>query len=242
MQTPQPPAPSSQQGRGQAMVEFLIIIPVLILLIFGAFQATLIYSAKSGLNYAAFQAARLGAVNNAQYESMRRGLLRGMYPMFSQYPETERMDKTAEEVDNYVLITRISPALNSFSAWQTPHAGLLSAGQTAQAIPNDNLMYRSSQQNPVSIQDANLLKIRVQYCVKLIVPMVENLLSSASKFNQRQSGGSFSENSKQSWDRYTAICGKRKGFVLTAEATVRMQSAAVHDTQNCGAGKKMLCP
>ncbi len=241
MSTPQP-APSSRQGRGQAMVEFLIIIPVLILLIFGAFQATLIYSAKSGLNYAAFQAARLGAVNNAQYESMRRGLLRGMYPMFSQYPEATRMEKTAEEVDNFVLITRISPALNSFSAWQIPHDGLRSAGITAQAIPNDNLMYRSAQQNPVSIQDANLLKIRVQYCLKLIVPMVENLLSSASKFNQRQSGGSFSENSKQSWDQYATICGKRKGFVLTAEATVRMQSAAIHDAQNCGSGKKMLCP
>src|SRR3990167_7012790 len=176
MRTP-PPAANSQQERGQAMVEFLIIIPVLILLIFGAFQATLIYSAKSGLNYAAFQAARLGAVNNAQYEGMRRGLLRGMYPMFSQYPEATRMEKTAEEVDNFVLITRISPAL-----------------------------------------------------------------SSVSKFNQRQSGGSFSENSRQSWDQYAAICGQRKAFVLTSEATVRMQSAAVHDTEKCGAGKKMLCP
>lgn len=236
------PARISRQDRGQAMVEFLIIIPVLIMLIFGAFQATLIYSAKSGLNYATFQAARLGAVNSAQYEGMRRGLLRGMYPMFSQFPEKDRMDKTAEEVDNFVLITRISPALNSFSAWQTPHEGLLSIGTTAQAIPNDNLMYRSQQQNPVSIQDANLLKIRVQYCVKLIVPMVENLLSTASKFNQRQSGGSFSEVSKRTSDQYTAICGQRKGFVLTAEATVRMQSAAVHDAENCGAGKKMLCP
>lgn len=235
-------APSNRQHQGQAMVEFLIIIPVLILLIFGAFQATLIYSAKSGMNYAAFQAARLGAVNNAQYESMRRGLLRGMYPMFAQYPEATRMEKTAEEVDNFVLITRISPALNSFNAWQAPHAGLLIAGQTAQAIPNDNLMYRSAQQNPVSIQDANLLKIRVQYCVKLIVPMVEHLLSTASKFNQRQTGNSLSENSKQSWDQYAAICGQRKGFVLTSEATVRMQSAAVHDAVNCGAGKKMLCP
>src|SRR3990167_9202408 len=107
MKTP-PPAPSNRQHQGQAMVEFLIIIPVLILLIFGAFQATLIYSAKSGLNYAAFQAARLGAVNNAQYESMRRGLLRGMYPMFSPYPEATRMEKTAEEGDNFGLITRSS--------------------------------------------------------------------------------------------------------------------------------------
>jgi len=75
--------------------------------------------------------------------------------------------------------------------------------------------HRTTWLNSLSIQDATLLKIRVQYCVKLIVPMVEHLLSRASKFNQRQSGGSFSENSKQSWDQYAAICG---------------------------AGKKMLCP
>lgn len=227
---------------GQAMVEFLIIIPVLILLIFGAVQAAFIYSAKSGLNYATFQAARLGAVNHAQYEDIRRGLLRGMYPMFSQYPEKDRMIKTAEEVDNFVLITRISPSAASFNGWQTGHKGLLEDDQTTLAIPNDNLMYRPLRQNPVSIQDANLLKIRVQYCMKLIVPMVENLLSSASKFNHRQVAGSFREVSQTTTDQYAAICQARKGFVVTSEATVRMQSAAVDDQEYCGTGKKMLCP
>ena len=225
------------------MTEFLIIIPVLILLIFGAIQAAFIYSAKNGLNYATFQAARIGAMNNAQYADMRRGLLRGMYPMFSHYQDEEtRLERTAEEVDNYVLITRVSPDSAAFKSWAEEQDDPLGTGDAAEAIPNDNLMYRPMQQKPVSIQDANLLKIRVQYCVKLIVPMVEHLLSRTSKFNQRQSGGSFSENSKQSWDQYAAICGARKGFVLTAEATVRMQSAAVHDAANCGAGKKMLCP
>src|SRR5690606_18398474 len=157
-----------QTQKAQAMVEFLIIIPVLILLIFGAVQAAFIYSTKNGLNYATFQAARIGAMNNAQYADMRRGLLRGMYPMFTQYPEEDRMKRTAAELDTYLMLTRISPDSASFSAWAEPHDDPLGDGEEADAIPNDNLMYRSTQQSPLSIQDANLLKIRVQYCMKLI--------------------------------------------------------------------------
>jgi len=79
-----------------------------------------------------------------------------------------------------------------------------------------------------------LLKIPVQCCVKAIVPMVEHLLSSASTFDQRQSGASFGENANQTRAPYATICAAQKGFVLTAEATVRMQSAVIR-----GAGKKM---
>ncbi len=219
----------------QAMVEFLIIIPVLILLIFGAVQAALIYSAKNGLNYATFQAARLGAMNHAQYSDIRRGLARGMYPMFSQV-KSDRMQHTAREIDNYVLITRISPDQASFAAFAEPHEGL-----GVNIIPNDNLMFRSTQQTPVSIQDANLLKLRVQYCMRLIVPMVEHILSSASRFNTDKVAGSFNEGARKNPD-YDAICPGRNGFIITAEATVRMQSAAINDSEYCGAGNKMHCP
>jgi len=51
----------------QAMVEFLVVAPVFILIIFGTIQTALIFSAKTSLNYAVFQAARVGAVNNATY-------------------------------------------------------------------------------------------------------------------------------------------------------------------------------
>ncbi|WP_447589755.1 TadE/TadG family type IV pilus assembly protein [Aquipseudomonas campi] len=233
--------------RAQAMVEFLIIIPVLILLIFGAVQAALIYSAKNGLNYATFQAARIGAMNNAQYADMRRGLLRGMYPMFSQYQDEDtRLEKTAEEIDNYVLITRVSPDNAAFSAWAEPHDDPLGDGESGQAIPNDNLMFRPMQQSPVSIQDANLLKVRVQYCMKLIVPMVDYLLSSSSKFvdrgNTDKAPASFRDVSRTTSANYDDVCRSRRGYVLTAEATVRMQSAAVDDKEQCSNGGRMVCP
>jgi hypothetical protein len=231
----------------QAMTEFLIIIPVLILLIFGAVQAAFIYSAKNGLNYATFQAARLGAINNAQYADMRRGLLRGMYPMFSQYQdEDRRLEHTAEEIDNFLLITRISPDNAAFGAWGEEQDDPLGDGEANEAIPNDNLMYRPMQQNPVSIQDANLLKIRVQYCMKLIVPIVDRLLSSTSQFVDRKNSGrasaSFKDVSRNTSANYADVCRSRAGFIITSEATVRMQSAAVDDADQCTSGGRMICP
>lgn len=232
---------SARQQRAQAMVEFLIIIPVLILLIFGAVQAALIYSAKNGLNYATFQAARLGAMNHAQYNDMRRGLVRGMYPMFAHFDDERTLERTASEVDNFVIITRISPDTAAFEAWATGHSNLLGDEEEIDAIPNDNLMYRPMQQNPVSIQDANLLKIRTQYCMPLIVPMVEFLLSSGSRFNTNNSETSFREVSQRTTANYDDVCNGRRGFVISSEATVRMQSAAVADEEACEGGR-MLCP
>jgi hypothetical protein len=231
----------------QAMTEFLIIIPVLILLIFGAVQAAFIYSAKNGLNYATFQAARVGAMNNAQYDDMRRGLVRGMYPMFSQYKnEDTRLEHTAGEVDNFLLITRISPDNAAFNAWAEEQEDPLGDGEANEAIPNDNLMYRPMQQNPVSIQDANLLKIRVQYCMKLIVPIVDRLLSSTSQFVDRENSGrasaSFKDVSRNTSANYADVCRSRAGFIVSSEATVRMQSAAVNDEEHCSEEGRMICP
>ena len=229
-----------QRMHGQAMVEFLIIIPVLIILIFAAIQIGFIYSAKNGLNYATFQAARLGALNSAQYSDMRRGLLRGMYPMFSQFPENERMEQTALEVDNFVMITRISPSTDMFSAFEEDHDDLLGDGESRPAIPNSNLMYHQNEEGGPNLQDANLLKIRVQYCMRLIVPMVDNLLSSASSFSNRQTSGNFRQISRETTSEYDVTCRGRRGFVISSEATVRMQSPAAYDQDYCGT--RMICP
>lgn len=76
-----------QHGRpcrsGQALVEFLIIYPSLLLLILGAFQFALIYQAKSTLNYATFMAARQGALKNGKTTPMKDGLAAGMTPLFA---------------------------------------------------------------------------------------------------------------------------------------------------------------
>lgn len=283
----------SLKHRGQAMVEFLIVTPVFILLIFGTVQVALIYSAKTTLNYATFQAARIGALNNATYTGIRKGLTRGLAPLFttsnsSRGPEVARdiamgidsgggSKDAANEVDGFVRIIRVSPSSSAFS---TSFSGFGERNlDRVTYIPNSQLMYRDTRTRAnVTIQDANLLKIRVQYCYELIVPMVSRMISSLSQLNRTKSASyhkyedksqpRFSDlnrgyaneaaASSRSLASYEDLCSGRggsenrerdsTGFIISAEATVRMQSPAYDADANsifggymCD-GDRMSCP
>lgn len=270
------------ENRGQAMIEFLVVIPVLILLIFGAIQIGLIYSAKTTLNYATFQAARLAAVNNASYSSMRRGLIRGLAPLYtsSSTLTTIRTDidegissssgkrDAQSEVDTFTRIIRISPTSDHF---KTAAFGVKNSDGVYE-IPNDNLMYRPEiQEGGVSIQDANLLKIEVQYCYKLMVPLVNRVIGSLSELRNLRTNQAVYETvndpkfadanryyinqtaaAQTALASYDQLCGERaagnEGFIISANAIVRMQSPALEtdDDDDFGDymcdGVKMACP
>ena len=73
---------------------------------------------------------------------------------------------------------RISAALEKLAKIEivNPTAGAL--GGFGGEIPNDNLMYRDPAilKGGMNVQDANLLKVRVTYCVRLVVPIVKNMI------------------------------------------------------------------
>src|SRR3954462_5500904 len=68
---------------GAAIIETVIALPILLAVILGAIQFGLIYEAKATLNYAALQAARAGAVSNAERNAIRQGLAREIVPFYS---------------------------------------------------------------------------------------------------------------------------------------------------------------
>ncbi len=218
---------------GQSMAECIIVLPVALLLIFGAIQFALIYHAKITLNYAAFEAARSGSLNNAQYDSVKEGFARGLTPLYSYYEPDEK--KRKKRIDNHaqnqveafqiardkifkefgddkqlIRIERLSPSEQAFSDYAVD-----------EAIPNDNLMYRSSSvqyRSNSSIQDANLLHLRITYWYPLYVPFVRNLIFA-------------SVCSSQKWENHQP-CQQDKGhpqdprIPLTVVAAMRMQSPA----------------
>ncbi len=67
----------------QAMVEFLIVLPVMLLLVLGILQFSFIYQAKTTLNYAAFQTARAGSLNNADMDAMELAFSSNMAPLYT---------------------------------------------------------------------------------------------------------------------------------------------------------------
>lgn len=167
------------QQTGQSMTEYIIILPSLLLLVLGVIQMALIYQAKTSLNYATFMGARQGALKNANMRSIMDGVAGGMTPFFTRTSDAPFLDDIARarmiatiEVfnPNTAKVEIISPTPEAFDEFSK----LSLQGE----IPNDNLMFRDSSilQDGMSIQDANLLKIRVTYCVKLMVPFVDRVI------------------------------------------------------------------
>ena len=68
------------------------------------------------------------------------------------------------------------------------------AGANVQQIPNDTLMFRNTtpgSSSGLTIQDANLLKIRVTYCYEMYVPFANRtIFSLMNKINDIYSTGS----------------------------------------------------
>lgn len=167
---------------GQSMVEFIIAAPVLLFLILSTIQFVLLYRIKATLDYAALEAARAGAVRGADKGEMRRGLARGMTPLFAHKTSLAELQaayfKSEVEMGLYGRIEVINPTR---AAWNE-HKEKQYNGRDA--LPNDTLAYRSDRvgSSGVNVQDANILKIKVTYQAPLVVPFVSWVLRGKSDY------------------------------------------------------------
>lgn len=158
---------------GQATIEYLIVISVLLLLLLASLQFIFIYEAKQTLNYATFVGTRSGALNNGAMAAIQDGLSSGLAPLFThgvnlQAVKDARRQADTELADNKLtLIQIVNPTLAALGGFDTGNG-----------IPNDTLMYRDPdvKQDSMNVQDANLLKVRVTYCVRLAVPVVNRMI------------------------------------------------------------------
>lgn len=182
---------------GASMVEFIIVLPILLLLCLGILQFGLLYQAKSTLDYAALQAARAGALNNGKSAAMKSGLARGLAPLYARTASLagQQLALAASNLDlmkpgSYKIdvINPTSAAMQDFG-----RTGEY-AGANVQQIPNDTLMFRNTtagSSSGLTIQDANLLKIRVTYCYEMYVPFANRtIFSLMNKINDIYSTGS----------------------------------------------------
>lgn len=199
---------------GASLAEFLVAAPLVLLIGMATLQAGLIYHGKTTLNYAVFEAARTGATHNAQVAVMRDELGQRLAPVKGGDGSLEHMALSMAKsvVDaNDVTTTELSilnPTPAAFDDW-----GLVSPATQQRIIPNAHLSHKSDEigvASGLTIQDANLLKVRVVYGLDLNVPVVGDLIAEAMQIIDVENSHYY----------------HRKKFPLSAVATVRMQSDA----------------
>jgi len=228
--------------RGQAMVEMIVIAFVTLLLLFGIIQFALLYNAKTILNYAAYEAARIGALNYSHPEAMRLALaqkLAILEPVSGQQGESDYNQLVAqretflEVFDSVACIKRVNPGNDTGGHWSADH----NTPQSSLGIANDHLLYRDPTAKgavPQSIQDANLLKISVTYCPKMVVPIVSQVVKNLMVFELYDAlpeERSFTENKIEGYapeqkpaNDFKRQCYMADRFPMVAQAMIRMQT------------------
>jgi TadE-like protein len=164
--------------RGQAVVEYVYVLPILLILLLGTLQFVFIYEAKLTLNQAVFVGTRQGALNSGSMSAIQDGLEAGLAPLYVH-------DTTlwALKAGRQIAHEQLSTSGLALTTIVNPTSSALSGFQQTQAdgnmgIPNDNLMYRDpgDLQDGMNVQDANLLKVRVTVCFEMIVPIVNRMI------------------------------------------------------------------
>lgn len=165
--------------RGSAMVEFTVVGPIITLLGLALLQYGLVFFNKNQINHASFMAARAGTMAHARMDDIREAYLRAMVPLYGGGSNsTELADaktKAKADLEGHLRIDLINPTRESFDDWSAPH---LKQKYGVRAIPNAGLAHRDKNignKSGQSVQDANLLKIRVTHGYELKIPLVRGI-------------------------------------------------------------------
>ena len=168
----------ARRQRGATLAEFVLVAPVLLGIGGGTVQAGLAYHGKTVLNYATFEAARAGAVRHALVEPMRRELGLRLAPLQGGDGTVGRAaaavaKSRASLGDSETTVEILNPTPEAFDAWS-----VTSKESGREVIPNSHLAHRRDEGTKagVTLQDANLLKIRVTHGFDLKVPVVGEIL------------------------------------------------------------------
>lgn len=219
---------------GASLVEMIIILPVFGLLVGGVFELSMLYRARATLDAATFEAAQQGALYNARVDRMRIGLAQGMAPHLSRsrdatgvlaaYGRAELRLRTGGGGVRIISPTR--DVFQQFRQRQTVQTSLDSNERGQDVLPNDNLLWRDAtvrqvqvngERVPMTVQDANLLKIETYWCERMLVPAFDRVIARVINWplsNPPQCAA------------YAAING---GYyvLLRSSSVARMQSPAV---------------
>lgn len=213
------PAKRRPRTRGAATIEFSIVaLTALIPTVLGILQLGLLFVTKHTVQHATYLAARAGAVEHGSRDAIRRYFAKGLVPLYARsgadlaagaavdvvsrayaaaFVDARRPDRTR--------ITIVNPALASFDDFERRQDGTLQ-------IPNRFDRTAVGPRSRQTLADANVLRLRVDYCAELVVPFVDRFVTSLLR--------------RLDADPFRQQCYASRRVSVVGHATVQMHSAA----------------
>lgn len=179
--------------RGASMIEFTIVGPLITMLGLTVLQYSMLFFAKGQINHAGFMAAREGAMTHASLSSVYDAYLRALVPLYGggQTPTelASSLAKASADLgasgEGNVQIELLNPTSESFADWNDPalQQALNSGGK--RVIPNAGQAFKTQSVGATSgqtIQDANILKLRITQGYLPKVPFVSKIYTTYLKW------------------------------------------------------------
>ena len=163
------------------MIEFTIVGPIITLLGLAILQYGMLFFAKNQFNHAAFMAARAGAMAHADLAAVRAAYARALVPLYgggtTPVELAASLARAQADMGN-ASIELLNPTRESFADWNDAdlQARLNTGGK--RVIPNTHLAVSKQQVGVGSgqtLQDANLIKLRITHGYLPKVPLVRKL-------------------------------------------------------------------
>ena len=164
-----------EDTRGQAFVEFALVMPVYLFMLICFVQLVLIMNARLCLEYAAFAAARAGIVNRGNMDNMKAAAATVLAPFFS-IPGIGRMsaDIASLTLMKEAVKLRITDNPDNINALTPVAISILNS-------PSPVTAYNSSSSTFQLSQDQKLLKIKIDYDFPLEVPLANKIIKELSE-------------------------------------------------------------
>lgn len=213
--------PRFRRQRGSAMIEFVVVGPLITLLGTTVLQYALMFNAKNMVNHAGFMAAREGSVSHANLSSVQQAYARALVPLYgggSNGRELgEALIRANADIAVNARIELLNPIQESFDDWSD--AALSNRYSGRRAIPNANLGFKDATtigaNSGQNIQDANLIKLKITQGYELKVPLASTVMQFMMRWNDSGT------------DPFVTALYAQRRIPLVSHVTLQMQSDPV---------------
>lgn len=171
-----------KRQRGSAMIEFAVVGPVIMLMGLAILQYSMLFFAKNQINYASFMAARAGSTTGANQGEIQEAYIKALIPLYGGGQNSTELAaayvKAGTDVAGHANIELLNPTKESFDDWNDPQLQN-TIGNGKRVIPNGGQAYKDPNKigasSGQSIQDANLIKIRITHGYEPKVPLISTV-------------------------------------------------------------------
>ncbi|MEZ5660988.1 MAG: TadE/TadG family type IV pilus assembly protein [Burkholderiaceae bacterium] len=164
-----------RRGRGQALIEWLVVMPLLLLFCLGVLQVALVIQARFAIAHGAHEAIRVAVSDHGRDAAIAQGLAWGLRPFWREPDLASALARLAHaQADGGVRWRRIAPDPAVFDDFG--EQGVDDHGQSIPGrleLPNDNLAFRPlavGARSGLDLLQANRLGLEFVVAVPLDVP------------------------------------------------------------------------